>query len=133
MSWRWLRCSVAVLPPLSPPAGSAAPAPAGPLAVVATYSVLGDLVQQIAGDQIALTVLVGADSDPHVYEPTPQDGVALAEADLLLENGLAFESWLDDLYTATGSQTQRIAVSDGIDTLTFTGHAHDHQKHTCMG
>lgn len=112
--------------PIVPPAGSAAPAPAGPLAVVATYSVLGDLVHQVAGDQIELTVLVGADSDPHVYEPTPQDGVALAEADLLLENGLAFESWLDDLYTATGSQAKRIAVSDGVDTLTFTGHEHDH-------
>lgn len=112
--------------PIVPPAGSAAPAPAGPLAVVATYSVLGDLVKQVAGDQIELTVLVGADSDPHVYEPTPQDGVALAEADLLLENGLAFESWLDDLYTATGSQAKRIAVSDGVDMLTFSGHEHDH-------
>ena len=112
--------------PIVPPASSAASAPAGPLTVVATYSVLGDLVQQVAGDQIELTVLVGADSDPHVYEPTPQDGVALAEADLLIENGLAFESWLDDLYTATASQAQRIAVSDGIDALTFTDHAHDH-------
>jgi ABC-type Zn uptake system ZnuABC Zn-binding protein ZnuA len=42
------------------------------------------------------------------------------------ENGLAFESWLDDLYTATASQAKRIAVSDGIETLTFASHAHDH-------
>jgi len=43
------------------------------LKVVATYSVLGDLVQNIGGKNIQLTVLVGGDGDPHVYEPTPQD------------------------------------------------------------
>lgn len=44
-----------------------------PLKVVATYSVLGDLVKQVAGDKVELSVLVGADGDPHVYEPTPRD------------------------------------------------------------
>lgn len=99
---------------------------AGPLKVVATYSVLGDLVQQVAGDKVEMTVLVGADGDPHVYEPTPRDAVALSEAAILFENGLEFETWLDSLFTASGSQAERVAVSDGVDTLAFDAHGHDH-------
>lgn len=98
----------------------------GPLKVVATYSVLGDLVEQVAGDKVEMTVLVGADGDPHVYEPTPRDTVALSEATILFENGLEFESWLDSLFAASGSQAARVAVSDGVDTLAFDDHGHDH-------
>ncbi|MCS6826043.1 MAG: zinc ABC transporter substrate-binding protein, partial [Caldilinea sp.] len=99
------------------------------LKVVATYSVLGDLVRQVADDRIKLTVLVDADGDPHVYEPTPRDAIALAEADILFENGLEFENWLDDLYAASASQAIRVAVSDGIDLLLFGDDGHDHEVH----
>lgn len=84
------------------------------LKVVATFSILGDLVHSIAGDNIDLTVLVGLDGDTHSYEPVPQDSVALSQANLVFENGLNFEAWLDDLYTAANGQGQRIVVSDGI-------------------
>ncbi len=97
-----------------------------PLKVVATYSILGDIVQNVAGDNIELTVLVGPDSDSHVYEPTPQDAIALAEADIIFENGLEFETWLDDLYDSSGSTATRVVVSDGIEPLAFAGHNHDH-------
>lgn len=104
---------------------------ARPLKVVVTYSVLGDLIRQVAGDRIELTVLVGADGDPHVYEPTPRDAIALQEADILFENGLEFEAWLDDLFAASDSQATRVAVSDGIDALMFgeDGHDHAHRAH----
>ena len=84
------------------------------LKVVATFSILGDVVHAIAGDNIDLTVLVGVDGDTHSYEPVPQDSVALTNANLIFENGLGFESWLDDLFTAAGGQAQRIVVSQGI-------------------
>jgi ABC-type Zn uptake system ZnuABC Zn-binding protein ZnuA len=96
-----------------------------PLKVVATYSILGDIVQNIAGDNIKLTILVGPDGDSHVYEPTPQDAIALAEADLIFENGLEFETWLDDLYESSGSTATRIVVSDGIEPLAFEEHDHE--------
>lgn len=96
-----------------------------PIRVVATYSILGDLVQNVAGDNVELTVLVGPDGDSHVYEPTPQDAITLAEADIIFENGLEFETWLDDLYTASGSTAQRVVVSDGVDPLAFEGHDHE--------
>jgi zinc/manganese transport system substrate-binding protein len=98
-----------------------------PLKVIATYSILGDIVQNIAGDNIELTVLVGPDGDSHVYEPTPQDAIALAEADVIFENGLEFETWLDDLYESSGSTATRIVVSDGIEPLALEEHDDEHE------
>jgi zinc/manganese transport system substrate-binding protein len=85
-----------------------------PLEVVATYSILGDFVENVGGDLVGLTVLVGRDGDAHDYEPTPQDSVAIADAALVFENGLEFETWLDDLYTASGSGAARVVVTEGI-------------------
>ncbi len=84
------------------------------LQVVATFSILGDVIHAIAGDNIDLTVLVGADADTHSYEPVPQDSVALTNANLIFENGLGFESWLADMVTAAGVQGQQVVVSQGI-------------------
>jgi zinc/manganese transport system substrate-binding protein len=85
-----------------------------PLEVVASYSILEDFVENVGGDLVAITTLVGRDGDAHEYEPTPQDSVAIANASLIFENGLEFESWLDDLYTASGSSAERVVVTEGI-------------------
>ncbi len=90
--------------------------PRDPIKVVATFSILGDFVQQVGGDLIELTVLVGPDGDAHDYEPTPRDSVAVADAMLVFENGLAFETWLDDLFAVSGSSARRVVVSDGVKT-----------------
>lgn len=88
-----------------------------PLKVVATFSVLGDLVQNVAGDNVDLTVLVGTDADSHNYEPSPADIVTLGDADLIVENGLEFEPWLDDLVTSSGADATRVVASDGVEPL----------------
>lgn len=101
-------------------AGCAAPAvpkAGGVLQVVATHSILGDLVKNVGGDKIALLVLVGAGGDAHTFEPTPQDMEQIAKAGLLFENGLEFEGWLDAAFTASDSKAQRVAVSAGIEPL----------------
>jgi zinc/manganese transport system substrate-binding protein len=85
-----------------------------PIRVVATYSILGDWVQTIGGDEIELTVLVGAEGDAHTYEPTPRDSVALAEADILFENGMGFEVWLERLFQASNSAARRVIVTEKI-------------------
>lgn len=85
-----------------------------PFDVVATYSILGDLVKQVGGEQVTVKTLVGADGDAHTYEPTPNDSVNLAKSVLLFENGLEFETWLDKLYEASGSHAKRIVVSKDI-------------------
>src|SRR5262245_28139939 len=66
---------------------------AHPLKVVATFSILGDLVNNVGGNKIELRTLVGPDADTHTFEPSPADATALAEANLIFENGLGFEHW----------------------------------------
>jgi len=92
-------------------------APSGKLNVIATHSILADFVQNVGQEKIALKTLVGPGQDTHTYEPTPADGAALAEANLIFENGLGFETWLDDLYTASGSTARRVIVTEAIEPL----------------
>ncbi len=80
---------------------------------VATFSVVGDIVRQVAGEAVDLTVLVGANADAHEYEPTPQDAVILSHADVIFENGFKFEGWLDKLYASSNSNARRVVVSEG--------------------
>lgn len=104
----------------------AARAQDGRLRVVATFSILGDIVQNVGGDAISLRTLIGANGDTHTYEPTPADARALADADLVFENGLAFESWLPDLYRSSRSRATRVAVTDDLAPLRAAADGHRH-------
>lgn len=84
------------------------------LRVVATTSIVGDITAAVGGEDIALTTLIGPDQDSHTYEPRPSDSRALAEADLIVENGRDLEPFLDDLVAASGSDAARVALSAGI-------------------
>jgi len=81
------------------------------LKVVATFSILGDLARNVGGENIELTTLVEPGQDAHTYEPNSANARALAEADVVLENGLGFETWLDNLYAASGSAARRVVVT----------------------
>lgn len=97
------------------------PTPAGgKFKVVATFSVLGDFVQNVGGDRIELRTLAGPGADTHTYEPTPADTAALAEARLVFENGLGFETWLDKLYTASDSKAMRVVVTKAVQPRVIT-------------
>jgi zinc/manganese transport system substrate-binding protein len=97
--------------------------PASPrLTVIATHSILGDLAHNVGGDKIELHTLVGPVSDAHTFDPSPADSVSLAQANLLFENGLNFEGWLDTLYTASRSQATRVVVTTGIKPLSTADH-----------
>jgi zinc/manganese transport system substrate-binding protein len=87
------------------------------LKVVASFSILGDLTASIGDHDIDLKVLVGADSDAHIYQPTPADSRTLFEADVIIINGLGFEGWINRLITASGTQARIITASDGIEPL----------------
>ena len=84
------------------------------LEVVASFTVLADVVHQIGGDTVDVRSLVGPNGDPHVYEPTPQDAQALANADVVFVSGLELEGWMDRLITASGYKGKIIVASDGI-------------------
>jgi zinc/manganese transport system substrate-binding protein len=94
-------------------------AESGPLKVVATFSILADLVANVGGDKVAVTTLVGPDADTHTYQPTPTDARAVAEAKLLVTNGLGLEGWLDRLKGAANSRAAIIVASTGIKPLTM--------------
>lgn len=96
-----------------------AAAAASPPKVVVTFSVLGDMVRQIAGDRVTLTVIVGPDGDTEAYEATAADARALADADLLVMNGLnpEFEPWLPDLIAQSQFHGVRVVASDGARVL----------------
>lgn len=95
--------------------------------VVATYSILGDLVENVGGEGVESTTLVGPNADAHTFEPAPSDNAGLAEADVVFENGLGFEVWLDDLYESSGSEARRVVVSETIDPLTVSEEEHGHE------
>jgi zinc/manganese transport system substrate-binding protein len=106
-----------------------------PLPVVASFSILGDVVQQVGGDRIRLQVLVGPGSDAHVYQPTPAQARTVAAARVLVSNGLGFEGWLARFLRAAGFKGRHVVVTDGLPPLRSgdgaapAGHRHDVDPH----
>jgi zinc/manganese transport system substrate-binding protein len=96
------------------------------LNVVASFSILGDLVRNVGGERINVTTLVGPDSDPHVYEPTPSDAKKVADAKLLFVNGLGLEGWLPRLVQSAGNKATIITATSGIAPLKLGSDADPH-------
>lgn len=95
------------------------------LRVVATNSIIGDWVREIASDQVELVTIVGTDTDNHTFEPTPQNGVQLTKANIIFENGLGLEYWLDALYKSANSGARRVVLSKQLtDLLPIACHGH---------
>jgi zinc/manganese transport system substrate-binding protein len=96
-------------------AASVAPAAAEPrVAVVASFSILGDLVKNVGGDRVEVTTLVGPNGDVHVYTPAPADAKRIADTKLLFINGLGLEGWLPRLVQSSGSKAELVTATDGI-------------------
>jgi len=115
-------------PYLTAPAdiGPIEPAAGGKLAVLATTSVLADVVAQVGGTHIELHTLIPAGVDPHAFQPGPQDVRALADADLVIINGFSLEEFMADLITQAGEGTPVVSASLGIDPLLPSGeYAHE--------
>ena len=101
-----------------------------PIPVVATFSILGDIVERIGGEHIALTTLVGPDGDAHVYQPTPKAARSVAESDVLFLNGLDFEGWLERLAEAASFDGAMVVATNGVVPIAFDDHDdHDDEKH----
>ncbi|MDZ4380120.1 MAG: metal ABC transporter substrate-binding protein [Parvibaculum sp.] len=105
-----------------------------PVKVVASFSILGDMVRNVAGSNADVTVLVGPDGDTHSFEPGPAHASALADADLLVLNGLGFEPWLIRLAAASGTKAKYVTASFGVSPRHLSaaerrrdedGHGHD--------
>ena len=84
------------------------------LPVVATFSILGDFVERVGGERVAVRTLVGPNGDAHVYEPTPSDAKAVAAARLVFVNGIGFEGWMARLAKASGTKATIVTATKGI-------------------
>ena len=97
------------------------------LNVVASFSILGDLVKNVGGDRVNVSTLVPPGGDAHVYTPTPADAKRVAEAKLVVVNGLGFEGWLSRLVKASGGKITVITATTGIKPRKLPGdHGHSH-------
>jgi zinc/manganese transport system substrate-binding protein len=96
------------------------------LNVVASFSILGDFVKNVGGDRVAVTSLVGPDGDVHVYTPAPADAKKIANAKLLVINGLGLEGWLPRLLQASGGKAPIVTATKGIAPLKVGSDADPH-------
>ena len=107
------------------------------LPVVASFSILADMVREVGGDLVEVSSLVGPNSDAHGFEPTPGDAKKLAQAKLVVVNGLNFEGWTNRLIKSSGYKGEVVIASKGVKTIPLPststkdhkshGHSHGHQ------
>lgn len=87
---------------------------AAPPLVIASFSILADLVREVAGGRVRVVALVGPDRDLHAYRPRPSDLRLLAGAALLVLNGLGAEGWAARMASASGFAGRVVVASDGV-------------------
>lgn len=128
---RHLLAALIVVLSLQPFAASAQAAPAR-IHVVATFSILGDLVREVGGDRVDVVTLAGPGDDAHVFTPSPSHARTLAGAAAVVSNGLGFEGWMSRLVRSSGYQGLQVVASQGVEALKPDhkhGHGHGHAHH----
>ncbi|MES2887826.1 MAG: zinc ABC transporter substrate-binding protein [Pseudomonadota bacterium] len=109
------------------PLASAADTP--PLRVVVSFSILADMVREVAGEAAVVSSLVGPNADAHAFEPSPAAVKQLAGADLVLVNGLNFEGWLQRMVRISGYRGPVVEATKGLRPRTLHGAADPHAWH----
>lgn len=98
----------------------------GEMDIVASFSILGDMVEQVAGDHAEVTTIVGPDADAHVYQPSVADARAVADADVVFVNGLGFETWSDTLIAESGTEAKIYVATVGVTPVEVDGETDPH-------
>jgi zinc/manganese transport system substrate-binding protein/manganese/iron transport system substrate-binding protein len=107
-------------------AGASPPASGDALRVVTSTTVFADIVKQIGGDHVSVRSIVPSGAGPEDFEPKPADARALADAQLVVSNGVGLDDFLDDLIEAAGTKAERLVLGDGIPTITVDGETNPH-------
>ncbi len=97
--------------------------------VVVTTTVLGDLVRSVGGADAQVRPLLHANSDPHDYEPRPDDVVATAEADVVFTSGLSLDAWMADVVEQSGGDPAVVDVGADLPVVREGGESHTHAEH----
>jgi zinc/manganese transport system substrate-binding protein len=94
--------------------------------VVASFSILGDMVEQVTGDLAEVTTIVGPNADAHLYSPNVDDALAVTKADVIFVNGMGFETWSQTLIETSGTKAPVFVATDGITPLLVDGEVDPH-------
>ena len=86
----------------------------GELKVLATETFLGDIAQNIAGDRLKIETLLPVTVDPHEFQPVPQDVIEISQSQVLIINGVGYESWLTKELENSEGQRLVIIASEGL-------------------
>lgn len=95
--------------------------------VVATFSILADMVRNVGGAHVSVVSLVGVGSDPHAFRPRPNDAAKLRSADLVVENGAGFENWIGRLVAASGYRGPRLIATSALALRPLRPGRHEHR------
>jgi len=98
--------------------------PGDKLQILATTSIVGDVVAQVGGEHIQVNVLLPLGTDPHTFEPRPQDAAAITNADIIFANGAGLEEFLQPLLVSAGAIDKLIEVSEGVKLIPFSDQGH---------
>lgn len=124
---KWLTIAALAGSTLSPLTSHAAE----PIPVVASFSILGDLVQVVGGERVKVTTLAGPDADAHEFTPSPADAKAVLKARVFVVNGLSFEPWAQKLARSAGYKGETVVASKGVKPRQMAaepGHDHGHAE-----
>jgi zinc/manganese transport system substrate-binding protein/manganese/iron transport system substrate-binding protein len=110
----------------SPEPSSSSGGTEDPLRVVATTTVFADIVSSIGGDYVTVDSIVPAGAGPEDFEPRPEDVRRLAEAELVVSNGVGLDDFLDDAIQAAGTDPERLVLGDEIPSITIDGEENPH-------
>ncbi len=97
--------------------------------VVVTTTVLADLARNVGGDDASVRALLRPNSDPHDYEPRPDDVLATADADVVLTSGLGLDDWMADVVEQSGGDARVVDVGERLAFVREGGEAHAHEAH----
>ncbi len=101
------------------------------LPVVASFSILGDLVRVVGGDRVTVTTLVGPNEDAHAFEAKPADAKTVLASKLVVTNGLGFEPWAGKLIKSAGYKGESVIAAKGVkarhmeEEKGHSGHGHE--------
>ncbi|WP_435930558.1 zinc ABC transporter substrate-binding protein AztC [Dryocola sp. BD613] len=96
------------------------------LKVISSFSIIGDIANNIGQDRIEQRIIVGPNGDAHVYEPSPADAIAMSKADVILVNGLQLEGFISRLIEASETTAPVIETTKGADIIRDPAGGHYH-------
>ncbi|MEM9930044.1 MAG: zinc ABC transporter substrate-binding protein [Bacteroidota bacterium] len=100
--------------------------------VLTSASIFADMTTMVAGGHVRIQSIVPIGGDPHIYEPTPADVKLVAQADLILINGLTFEGWMNELIANSGTRATTVIITEGIGTIASEEYANASDPHAWM-